>query len=297
MNGPGRAAKAASRSFESLSFPGGGSRGVLGTTFTFDPEVWIYARITAQPDPDNAGASTGVGSAYSSVPCDGLGYSWVEVVPIACGEWEDAPEDERLSGENGTGELPASMPAFEAGGSVTVPVDDPEGTRVIVKLYRGYQHGGTDQDRPGQEWVFWYARSPASTGGDVELIRTYAGYLGTQDPPQEYATNGAGIYAYLGDIQDYALAGIVLPPDSGTMVWLIPYYQENIWGSLPNTTLEAGRAYPGKYTGFDFTGVLNDGGEGSEDISYTLPAYWFTMRGIAGICDDEGPVWSGLGVG
>jgi hypothetical protein len=163
--------------------------------------------------------------------------------------------------------------------------------------------------------------SPLTASGEVELIRLQAGVIGNTDTggaDTEVTLNGVPVIAYFGWVQE---SGEIVgpggpPPDDFTQpCWLVPYYQEAVFGSLPNTSLSAGRAYPGKYTGESATGEIDlrdDGDFGFGDSNMTcldvedpdancqtlsLPVYWFTLAPIAGICDEDGPIWGGMGVG
>src|SRR4051812_38205952 len=103
-----RAAAAYARSFPSLPFAGTGNKGPTGTTFIPDPEDWVWARITAVPA--DAAAAEGIGACLAAP-----GYSGVQVVPGACGGWDDADENEGLRFDNGSdADRPARNPLYEA---------------------------------------------------------------------------------------------------------------------------------------------------------------------------------------
>lgn len=183
----------------------------------------------------------------------------------------------------------------------------PDGLNDVLFVHQLEDSWTRVQGRPWntgvEEMQHGFGPLPNSESSTVKLIRTVAGVVGDgPDGVSALLDSPTGVYGYYSYVQEWSkITGSAPPDDTAQEVIYVPYYEEAVWGSLPDVLLNPGEAYPGLYAGVSATITidLNDGPD-PEDPSNpqpkTLPVYWFTLKPITGSCVDDSPEWSGMGV-
>jgi hypothetical protein len=257
------AASRASAGSPSLPYAGQGDDSTtLGQTLLPDPERWIFAKITEVPD-------------EPTWP----GYSWIEQVPMPDGTFTDAPDGEGLIGDNGSTSGTATMPAFPLAAGATFAVDD------LVVLLRGCQHGGTESDSPGQEWLIL---SASGGGAGFEIVRIQGQFVKDDGSQTTCGGSPSPLCYYPGAIQKLTCAGWDAA-DGDNLVWVVFWYTYDAVdnGTDPPTVVIVDGTAAVDARPMGFTYAPNDVASELEYNGDSRPVYGSTAyaRGWAMQCD------------